>query len=115
MEVEDGTRRERLSLFEEDGVGRVGFDGRRVRVRLPDCSFFAFFFFFSPCAGSGRGVLRRGRALGVGVGGWGTRDRGIEGSGMDWRGGRMLVVRPGKRWEGMGGMWSGRRGVQGLT
>ena len=36
VEVKDRSRREDLALFEEDGVGRVRFDGRCVRVRLPD-------------------------------------------------------------------------------
>ena len=38
VEVEDRPRREDLSFFEEGGVGRVRFDGGRVRVRFPDCA-----------------------------------------------------------------------------
>jgi hypothetical protein len=72
--VEDRPRSERLSLFEEDGVGRVGFDGCCVRVRLPD--WFAL-------RGTG---TRRTPGSCVGVGAWVGR----AGSGM---GGRAHVGR----------------------
>ena len=37
VQVAHGRGRQRLAVLNEERVGRVFFDGGRVRVRLPDC------------------------------------------------------------------------------